>query len=212
VNQPLVTVVTATWHRTHKLAERAIPSVNSQTYQNTEHLVVIDGDDADTRLVLEQFGYQADVPSLRRFTFLGRNWTSHADNESIGAVARLVGAWMASGDLVTFLDDDNLYDPTHVEEMVALFDDPSVDFATSRFSVYGGMTLGGAVPPGVGSVDTSSIMFRSKTLQKAGGPKPDGPTDDGNMCDRWVAEGLKYAFKETCTVHLPAYHHGALEY
>lgn len=212
MTETLVTVVTATWHRTDKLITRAVASVERQTYPNIEHLVVIDGDDPESRRVLERAGYQADVPSSRRYTFLGKNWTSYAANESIGAVARLVGAWMAAGDLITFLDDDNLYNTTHIAEMVTLFQDPDVDFATCPFSVNEGTGVMGGTPPGLGRTDTSTIMFRPKVLQAQGGPRPDGPTDDGNMCERWVEAGLRWAFKENCTVHLPAYHHGALEY
>lgn len=203
--EPLVTVVTATYRRPRTIVEHAVASVRRQDYGYIEHLVVMEGPDEPTQEVLEQEGYDSG-PSARRFITLGRNWTSYAENGSIGAVARLVGSWSAAGDLITYLDDDNDYDATHISEMVELFEDCGIDFALSPWHGRG------LVAPAVGHADTSGIMHRAKTLQRAGGLHPDGATDDGNMVVRWVNAGLNWASKTNPTFHINGYHQGAPEW
>jgi hypothetical protein len=113
---------------------------------------------------------------------------------------------MGSGDLITYLDDDNDYLTTHVAEMAELFEDPDLDFALSPWAGRS------CVAPSVGNADTSGIMHRAKTLQKAGGLHPDGLTDDGNMVQRWDAAGLKWKAKDSQTFTINGYHQGAPEW
>jgi glycosyltransferase involved in cell wall biosynthesis len=199
MNEPLVTVVTSSWQRPTTVLRHAGASVNRQTYPRIEHLVVIDGDDPATVNSLDEAGYSFGL-SMRRMISLGRNWSSFSGDEGYGATARLVGAWCAQGDLIAYLDDDNDYDPAHIAEMAALFEDPLIDFATN----------GPAFPPGTGRTDTSGIMHRAEVLKRAGGFHPDGYESDGHMIDRWIAAGLIYANKHNPTFCLTTgYHHGA---
>ena len=207
---PRVTVVTATWGRPKTLFAHAVESINRQTYENIEHLVVIDGHDPELSSALEKAGYQADTPSDRRYTFLGRNWTSYADNGSIGATARLVGSWMGTGELITYLDDDNDYDPEHIEQVVSLFEsDPDLGFVISALKHW---PLGFPVQPAVGYADTSGITHRAMLLRDHGGLRPDGGTDDGNMVERWAAAGVKWHAKWPATVSFNGKNNGRPEW
>ena len=201
---PLVTVVTSTWQRPVTLAQYAIEAVNSQTYPEVEHVVVVDGPaDQPTLEVLDNLGYSYG-PSKRRLVVLGRNWSTYSRDGGFGATARLVGAWMGAGEFISYLDDDAWYEPTHVAEMVATFDD-GTDFVTTR--TYGnGVPLTEGPPPGLNRTDTSAIMHRAMVLQKAGGFRPDGYTSDGNMVERWLAAGLTWKFKASVTVTHPVGH------
>lgn len=199
MSHPLVTVVTSSWQRPTTVVAHAVASVERQTYPDIEHLVVIDGDDPATVDALSAAGYTLGL-SRRRMISLGRNWSSFSGDLGYGATARLVGAWCAQGDLIAYLDDDNDYDPQHIEEMAALFEDEAVDFATN----------GPSFPPGCGRTDTSGIMHRAIVLKKAGGFLPDGYESDGHMVDRWLTAGLVYADKPNQTFHLTnGYHRGA---
>jgi glycosyltransferase involved in cell wall biosynthesis len=197
---PLVTVVTSTWHRPQTLIENAVKSVAGQDYPEIEHVVVIDGpDDWGTVTALYKAGYSRSGDRQRIIT-LGRNWSSYSGDGGYGATCRLVGAWMAAGDLITYLDDDNVYAPEHISEMVAMFD-LETDFVTCSWS--GPVTQPPGPPPGLCRSDTSTIMHRALVLRDAGGFHPDGYAGDGNMVERWLAKGLTWKYKDKPTVHFP---------
>ena len=108
INKPLVTVVTAT---TGKFLKDNISSVKNQTYDNVQHLVVIDGVDSDTDIFhyIRMANPKADVINLPYPT--GRDqYNGH----------RIYGActYLARGEYIMFLDEDNWMDPNHVESMV----------------------------------------------------------------------------------------------
>lgn len=205
---PLVTIVTSTWQRPETLRECAVWSVNSQTYPNIEHLVVVDGpSDRATVNMLDNENYSFG-PSSRRMVILGRNWTTYSGDGGAGATCRLVGSWMAAGELITYLDDDATYEPSHIGEMAALFADPRIAFATTRWGGINTSCCPGP-PPGLNRTDTSTIMHRARVLATVGGFRPDGYAGDGNMVERWLAAGLQWAFKESVTVmHPTGHHHG----
>jgi glycosyltransferase involved in cell wall biosynthesis len=197
---PLVTVVTSSWMRANTVIAHAASSVNRQTYPHVQHLVVIDGEDQATEENLLNHGYLVSGQAPRRFVALGRNWSSFSGDGGFGSTARMVGAWLAAGELITYLDDDNDYDDTHIEEMVPYFEDPEVDFITN----------GPGFPPGVGRTDTSGIMHRAIVLKQAGGFALDGYEGDGRMVERWMNAGLRYTSKPNQTFHLTnGYHQGA---
>lgn len=203
---PLVTVVTATWQRPQTLRDYAVWSVDNQDYPEIEHMVVIDGpDDQRTMDMLDEHGYSFG-PSKRRMVLLGRNWTTYSGDGGAGATGRLVGAWMAAGELITYLDDDASYEPTHINEMAALFSDPETMFATTRWGGTGTSVCPGP-PPGINRTDTSTIMHRAIVLRDGGGFHPDGYAGDGHMIERWMAKGLPWKFKESVTVMHPTGHH-----
>lgn len=201
---PLVSVVTSTWQRPNTLREFACDAVAQQTYQNLEHVVVIDGTtDQATVDMLDDLGYSYG-PSKRRMVILGRNWSTYSKDGGFGATCRLVGAWMAAGEFIAYLDDDAYYEPTHIAEMVAAFE-PGTMFVTTACHGQGFSVTPGP-PPGINRTDTSAIVHRAIVLRDAGGFHTDGYTSDGNMVERWLAKGLSWKFKESLTVSHPAGH------
>lgn len=201
--EPLVTVVTSSWQRANTVVAHAVASVNRQTYPNIQHLVVIDGSDPATEESLTRAGYGQGLGN-RRFVPLGRNWSSLAATTGYGATARLVGSLLAAGDLVTYLDDDNDYEPGHIAEMVTLFENPEVQFAVSP---WGGRHM---AAPAVGCADTSGIMHRARLVMEHGGFDPrDGYEGDGCMVTRWADAGVTWSTKNTPTFHINGYHQGA---
>jgi predicted AlkP superfamily phosphohydrolase/phosphomutase len=101
----LVSVITPTYQRPAALAE-AIQSVLAQRHQRWEMLIVDDGSDT-ARKVVESF----DDKRLRVF-----------DAEHGGAcAARNVALDEVRGELVTYLDDDNLLDPGWLHAVVWAF-------------------------------------------------------------------------------------------
>jgi len=100
--EPLFSVVIPVYNRADVLA-RALRSVLDQSCQDFEIVVVDDGSVDDPKSVAESFG----DPRIRFF---------RQDNRGGGA-ARNAGIDLARGQLIAFLDSDDLFLPEHLETM-----------------------------------------------------------------------------------------------
>lgn len=105
--KPLVTIITPTTGS--KQLYDAVLSVENQTYDNIEHIIVIDGPEyADkTYSIIE--GSKASIIQLPHNTGAD-NYNGH----------RIYGAtsFLMKGDYVCFLDQDNWFDKNHVSSLV----------------------------------------------------------------------------------------------
>jgi glycosyltransferase involved in cell wall biosynthesis len=118
VATPLVTVYIPT-HNRSKMVKAAIESVLSQSYQNLQIIVVDDGSTDDTKEVVTQFFPTGKVTYLQNETPLG---ACAARNKAID---------MASGELITGLDDDDLFSLNRIEELVNCFKQGEFSCVTS---------------------------------------------------------------------------------
>jgi len=183
----LVTVVTATWQRPNLLTERCIPSAWAQTYRPLEHLVICDGPDPDLRARLFALGYNSDGWPERRLVECGRN------HSGVGNAPRAVGAWLAAGEWICYLDDDNEYLPGHVQAMMAEADRTGAPLVCTAWRTPDGGVAGWA-PPGTNRTDASSILHRADLLGVASWAPEAGYAADGALVDRWVAAGVPWSF------------------
>lgn len=105
-NKPFVTIVTATTCTPY--LKQNLNSVKAQTYDNIQHLVVIDGKHHTDKL---DYDIDADVITLPYATGT-EQYNGH----------RIYGAatYLAKGDYIIYLDEDNWLEPNHVESLVAL--------------------------------------------------------------------------------------------
>lgn len=106
--EPLVSVITATTGN-DKLYD-ALLSVKKQTYKNVEHYVVVDGSDRKKQAlkILNNF------PSVK---LLVLPYATGKDNYN---GHRIYGAssFLVNGSYMTFLDEDNYYEPDHIQSCV----------------------------------------------------------------------------------------------
>jgi glycosyltransferase involved in cell wall biosynthesis len=102
--EPLVTVVLPVWNREGSVA-RAITSVLQQTYRHFEIIVVDDGSTDGTRRAVDAFG--ADVRLLTQ------------PHRGVYA-ARNLALRHASGDLIAFIDSDDVWLPHRLASQVPL--------------------------------------------------------------------------------------------
>ncbi len=161
--KPLVSVIIATHNRAELLTTRAIPSVLNQTYQNFELIIVADRCTDDTRDRVQaikdpriKFVELTDRPPLP--DDLHTRW------RVASAAPRNKGLEIATGEWLTFLDDDDEFTPDHIELLLnkAL---EGYDF------VYGNMLMItpsgerrviGKYPPKHGHIGTSSFICSAK--------------------------------------------------
>lgn len=107
---PLVSVIIPSYNSARFLAE-AVKSVFAQTYSALECIVVDDGSTDNTDEVLQQL--LARYPSLR---------TARKTNGGLSS-ARNLGLRLCSGDVVSFLDADDVLLPSKIEVQVNFLND-----------------------------------------------------------------------------------------
>ncbi len=100
--QPLVSVIIPVYNRLNFLKE-AVESVLRQTYKNYELIIVDDGSTDDTPLIKEIF------PPIK--------YIRHPENKGVAA-ARNTGIKNSHGELLAFLDSDDLWLPEKLEKQV----------------------------------------------------------------------------------------------
>jgi glycosyltransferase involved in cell wall biosynthesis len=106
-NSPLVSVVIPAYNRANVIG-RAIQSVLEQTYENFEIIVVDDGSTDGT--VKEASAYQDRC-----------EMTLKIHSENLGQnFARNTGLKAANGELISYLDSDDEFLPTHLETVVEI--------------------------------------------------------------------------------------------
>lgn len=103
---PTVSVVTPSFNQVEFL-ERAMRSVLSQNYADIEY-IVLDGGSSD-----------GSVDIIRRYSDSISYWRSHEDEGQAAAISQ--GLELASGDVVTWLNSDDVYMPGTLAHVVELF-------------------------------------------------------------------------------------------
>lgn len=136
MSKPLVTVITSTTG--NPLLSRCVDSVCKQTHPFIQHLLIIDGPDRRDN-VTKQFIGPLEEDVIERDTTTSR-W------EGVAPVKRnyrrnviqlpyatgkdrynghrnlAAGIYVAQGDYVCFLDDDNSMEPTHIEDCLGVIE------------------------------------------------------------------------------------------
>jgi glycosyltransferase involved in cell wall biosynthesis len=103
MNQPLVSIVIPTYNR-EGIASRAIDSALAQSYPMTEVIVVDDGSTDDTIRMLGK--YDGRISVIRQ-------------ENSGPSAARNTGAREAKGELIAFLDSDDVWLPEKISRQVS---------------------------------------------------------------------------------------------
>jgi hypothetical protein len=187
---PLVSVITPTWQRGDLLLERCVPSVQAQDYPNIEHVIVSDGPDPELR---KKFGSLARAHM--RFVWF-TELAEHNPERHWGHLARLSALKYASGDLITYCDDDDSLRQSHTTLLAhALKCHPEAGFAVSRMmcqSPTHGPSVTGWGKLELGNVGSPMIMHRREIL-KHGTWGPASQSEDWDMVSRWLDAGIQCA-------------------
>jgi glycosyltransferase involved in cell wall biosynthesis len=184
---PRVTVVIPTWNRAALVGE-AIDSVLRQTYRDFEIVVCDDGSTDDTPARVAAFG-----PPVR--------YLRHAHTGRC-APPRNRGIEAAKGELVAFLDDDDLWEPQKLARQIELIDGEGLDlvYTNRRFQFSDGSPSVLAVTPAPVSPDrlldvvldgqfptVCTVLVRRTLLHQVEGF--DETLDTGEDLDLWLRLG-----------------------
>lgn len=126
---PLVSVVIATYRREESL-EKAIMSVINQTYSNVEIIIVDDNSN-------EKWNDKVDkiIEKCRAATETPIMYIKNEHNMG-SARTRNIGIDNASGEYITFLDDDDIYLPYKIEYQVQDMIKNNADYAITDLFLY----------------------------------------------------------------------------
>lgn len=165
---PAVSIIVNNYNYGRFLAD-AIDSALAQTYERTEIIVVDDGSTDASRDIISSFGCQV-IPVLK-------------DNEGQGSAFN-AGFARSSGDIVIFLDADDLLLPEAVETAVPLFQEPNtVKVHWNLWEIDGrGRRLGGLHKKSLIAGDLSEEFIQKGPLSL-----PQSPTS-GNAWARWFLQ------------------------
>lgn len=187
---PLISVITPTWQRPVALA-RAIESVQQQTYEPVEHIIVSDGPDP---ALAEQF---EEIGGSIRFEQLPEK-----DPFRWGHLARLRGIEMAKGDILAWLDDDNAFRPRHLELIMKemTLTGAGFGYGQSEFHDRGADYTLGVAPPQYAQIDTSMIVHRREILELATWRDVGQETIEWDLVERWMQAGVGWCWVPQVTV------------
>lgn len=110
MNNPLVSIIIPTYARPTNLT-RAIESVLSQTYSPIE-IIIVDDNGVNTSFQKETENLLSPYIADRKITYL-----KHEVNKN-GSAARNTGSRASHGEMIGYLDDDDTFMPTKIEEQV----------------------------------------------------------------------------------------------
>jgi glycosyltransferase involved in cell wall biosynthesis len=161
---PRVSIVTATFNRANVL-RHTIESVRAQTFADWEMLIVGDACTDDTAEVVASFG-----DARIRFVNL-------PENSGEQALPNNEGVRLARGELVAFLNHDDLWFPEHLATGLESIGDAAFVSAVALYvTASGDIHLSGVCPTGVYDpsvpVAASSWLFRRSLAEEVGPWRP----------------------------------------
>jgi glycosyltransferase involved in cell wall biosynthesis len=123
--QEKVSVIIPTYNRARFIAN-AVESVRNQDYENLEIIIVDDGSNDDTDVVVKR------LKKENPFIYYCQNERTKGPSG-----ARNTGILKAAGDHITFLDSDDIWLENHLKDgMDIVQKHPSIDVLFGNFSIY----------------------------------------------------------------------------
>lgn len=145
-SEPLVSIVTPSFN-SEKFIRETINSVINQSYDNIEHIIV-DGASTDETLdIIKEFENKYSL-----------KWISEPDNGMYDAIEK--GFKMASGDIYSWLNSDDMYLPWAVDVAVNHLSQDGINWITGHPARW----------------DEDGVMYYVKPLQP-------------HYCQRWIKNG-----------------------
>lgn len=117
----LVSIITPTYNSAKYIAE-TFQSVQNQTYQNWEWIIIDDGSSDDTEIVVNSLKVKDNRIQFHKLT-----------QNSGPAIARNTGIEKAKGNFMTFLDADDIWFPNFIENSINTIKESGVSFVFSSY-------------------------------------------------------------------------------
>lgn len=149
---PLLSIVTTVYDRADSLAS-CVRSVANLDWQDYEHIIVADHPPEDSFEALERVVAEAADARVGLYNLPERT-------NDLGISPAQAGLRRAEGKYVAFLDDDNVYLPSHFNALIdCLENNPGLGFAYSA-CLWNAELLLNAPSPSEGRIDLGQLLFR----------------------------------------------------
>lgn len=208
LNNPLVSIIIPTYKRQDKLI-RCVKSVFDSTYKNIEAIVINDDPKSDLKYVLNVLKHKINLVQHKH----ERYWVK----------SRNEGARMAKGELLFFLDDDNILNKNAISLLVSRYKKtknvglmgPIMYDKFGNLWFYGGKATWinpNVTPVSKGKlkkelIETDAIpnayMISKNLYLRIGGEDPNFPThEEFDLAQRLKGAGYKnYIYTKAKTIH-----------
>ena len=110
MEKELISIIIPIYNRDIKLLNRAIDSIKCQTYSKYE-IIVVDDNDVHTKNNEEIKAYEEEIKKEIPIKFIYHNINKGAN------AARNTGINNSKGELLAFLDSDDVWNENYLEEM-----------------------------------------------------------------------------------------------
>lgn len=128
-NSPKVSIIVATYRRKEAL-KKALQSLIAQTYSSFEIVVVDDNADAEWNIEIVNIVNSMKNPDNVEIIYIQNK------NNKGSAETRNIGIKVATGEYITFLDDDDIYLPNKVKKQVEHMTKEGADFSLTDLWLY----------------------------------------------------------------------------
>lgn len=189
--KPLVSIITPSYNQC-RFIEETINSVKHQEYSNREHIIIDGGSTDNTLDILKKYEGSYNM-----------HWVSEPDRGMYDAINK--GLRMANGEILSYLNSDDLYLPWTVKTVVDYFiTNPSVDFVYSDLLTLN-MEINKLIltfyPPfnlkfirRTGSLGQPTVFWRWKVFNYFGGF--DESLKFVADCDYWMKAGSVFKIRK----------------
>lgn len=129
---PLISIYTPTYNRGSLLIERALPSVLAQTYKNFEYIILGDCCTDNTEELVSKFKdsrirfYNLPKRGYRYPPTVENHWLAGPVVAANQALKMVRGKWIAR------LDDDDVWTPDHLEELLRFARTGNYEFVSAQ--------------------------------------------------------------------------------
>ena len=206
-----VSVVVATYRREQAL-QRALISLAEQSYGDMEIILVDDNGDAEWNARVS-----AIVEAFKtRFPDVALQHIVNAPNQG-SAKTRNIGIAAATGEYVTFLDDDDVYLPDKVKNQAVFMENGKCDYSITDLVLYneGDKEIDRRIRSYITETSpaqlqvyhlkyhmtgTDTMMFHKDYLTKIGGFAPIDVGDEFYLMQRAIAGGGKFGYLPGCDI------------
>lgn len=203
-----VSVVMSTYRRTDTL-RKALLSLVSQTYKNFE--VVLIDDNADSEWTEKVRQIVDDMEGKITIKYI-------VNEENLGSsVSRNRGVFMAQGEYITFLDDDDIYLPEKIERQLADLISTQADYGITDLFLYdeNEKLIDKRVRSYIKDTDkkslmryhlihhmtgTDTFMFRTEYIRKIGGFPDIDVGDEFYLMEKAILGEGKFTYFPRCDI------------
>lgn len=200
---PIITVITPTWKRDVSIIKRCIDCMCLQTFEKWEHLICSNGpEEKDVKALVESL----NDPRIK-YKFLG----GERSDTDFGNSARKHMIEEASGQYITFFDDDNLILPEYLQRMIEALRESKKDFAICNIMHFGPLneavagkppTILRGEPVKLHHVDPLQIMVKADVMKEVGWDTSVGYLSDGVTLEK-LGDGHEHVkVKELLAIHM----------